>query len=306
MSDVFISYSSANRAEAFIVARFLQDEGFSVWWDQDLTPHRPWDDAIEQALVRARAVVVLWTPHSVRSDHVRAEAHFAKEHGKLIPAMLHPCDIPMSFRLHQFANLVGWQQQPVPDWQRLVTWIRQKLEVVSEPTPEPATDEIAFTECKWTGWVPEGSAISCEFTYFSRETVSRLRVDVRVDPGSVVGGMQMRSTTIVHFHFEKQIAPTNLDSILLRSRDASLPAEKLLVRAGAGGDGSKFFGFFNQADSNAAYRALASGRDLELSGYFREEEVLRLPLPGSVGLTDLVRQRLSSAPQKKKRSLFGF
>ena len=38
-------------------------------------------------LVSARAVIAIWTPNSIKSDWVRAEAGAAKKDGKLIPVI---------------------------------------------------------------------------------------------------------------------------------------------------------------------------------------------------------------------------
>jgi len=51
-------------------------------------------------LVAARAVIAIWTPNSIRSDWVRAEAGTAKREGKLIPvktADVAYADIPLPF-----------------------------------------------------------------------------------------------------------------------------------------------------------------------------------------------------------------
>ena len=60
----------------------LQAEGFSVWWDEDLTPKGAWDATLEQEIAAAATVVVLWSPRSVTSDWVRTEAHYGQDHAK--------------------------------------------------------------------------------------------------------------------------------------------------------------------------------------------------------------------------------
>jgi adenylate cyclase len=49
-------------------------------------------------LAAARAVITIWTPNSIKSDWVRAEAGAAKAAGKLIPVKTHDlayADIPL-------------------------------------------------------------------------------------------------------------------------------------------------------------------------------------------------------------------
>jgi len=68
MADVFLSYSKADRALAQSVVRELESLGFSVWWDDRLTPNESWDRLIEDEIEDAKVVLVLWTATSVRSD----------------------------------------------------------------------------------------------------------------------------------------------------------------------------------------------------------------------------------------------
>lgn len=100
MADIFISYANADRAQVRLLASFLEGEGWSVWWDNKLAPGELYRDEIMQQLAAARAVVVLWTPNSVKSDFVRAEAGRAKADGKLIPLKVPGvgyADIPLPF-----------------------------------------------------------------------------------------------------------------------------------------------------------------------------------------------------------------
>src|SRR5262245_16218584 len=85
MTDIFISYSKADRDKVVMLAAYLESEGWKVWWDASLTSGDPYRDEIMKQLTAARAVIVMWTQHSIKSDFVRAEAGQAKAQGKLIP-----------------------------------------------------------------------------------------------------------------------------------------------------------------------------------------------------------------------------
>ncbi len=62
MADVFISYSKVRRAITEGLARHLEGEGFSVWWDTDLLPADNFRAEINHQLDLAKAVVIVWTP----------------------------------------------------------------------------------------------------------------------------------------------------------------------------------------------------------------------------------------------------
>lgn len=106
--DVFISYSSQDRAVARRFAQCLEDEGLDVWWDAALRSGETFDEVIERALNAAGAVIVLWSPRSVTSRWVRAEATLADRRKKLIPVTIEPCDRPIIFELTHTSDLSHW------------------------------------------------------------------------------------------------------------------------------------------------------------------------------------------------------
>src|SRR6516165_3615637 len=100
MSDIFISYSKADHALALKLSTFLESEGWTVWWDKSLAAADLYRDEIMQQLAAARAVITIWSPNSIKSDWVRAEAGRAKADGKLIPVKtpeLTYAEIPLPF-----------------------------------------------------------------------------------------------------------------------------------------------------------------------------------------------------------------
>jgi TolB-like protein len=75
----------------------------------------------EAALRGAKAVIVLWSPRSVVSRWVRAEATLADRAKTLLPVMIEPCERPIMFELTQTTDLIGWNgDRRAPEWQRLV------------------------------------------------------------------------------------------------------------------------------------------------------------------------------------------
>ena len=100
MSDIFISYSKADHALALKLSAFLEAEEWSVWYDKNLGAADLYRDEIMKQLAAARAVITIWTPNSIKSDWVRAEAGHAKKEGKLIPVKTTDVaygDIPLPF-----------------------------------------------------------------------------------------------------------------------------------------------------------------------------------------------------------------
>ena len=106
--DIFLSYARSDRTVARTFAEALTHEGFKVWWDASLHSGETFDEVIEKNLRDSKAVVVLWSPRSVASRWVRAEATQADRKNKLIPAMIEPCDRPVIFELTHTADLCDW------------------------------------------------------------------------------------------------------------------------------------------------------------------------------------------------------
>jgi len=106
--DIFISYCREERPVARRFAECFADEGFSVWWDAQLHSGETFDEVIERELRAAKAVVVLWSPRSVASRWVRAEATLADRDNKLVPIIIEPCNRPIIFELTHAAELAEW------------------------------------------------------------------------------------------------------------------------------------------------------------------------------------------------------
>ncbi len=110
MSDIFISYSRSDRATAQTLANALQREDWSVWWDPKIPPGKSFDEVIEQALEKAKCVIVLWSKASVRSRWVKVEAAEGNRRGVLLPALIEDdAKIPLEFRYIQASRLTDWR-----------------------------------------------------------------------------------------------------------------------------------------------------------------------------------------------------
>jgi hypothetical protein len=122
MTDVFISYAREDRARAEQVAQALNNAGLEAFWDSEIPPGQTWADYIENKLGTCKALVVLWSEHSTKSQWVREEARMAKESKKLIPAMLDATPAPFGFGEVQGADLSTWNgQADHPEWRRFLS-----------------------------------------------------------------------------------------------------------------------------------------------------------------------------------------
>src|SRR6185295_417174 len=148
MSDIFISYFHHDRPHAEVLARALEAEGLSVWWDRTIPAGRNFDQVIEEALNAAKVVIVLWSRGSVGSRWVLNEAEEAAARNILVPVLIEEdVRIPLAFKRIQAANLVGWHgSQEAPAFHDLVATLAQRIGGKSawkrpQPISEPLTME---------------------------------------------------------------------------------------------------------------------------------------------------------------------
>ncbi len=106
--DIFLSYNREDQAVAARYAEAFAAEGLNVWWDTALRSGEAYDEVTEAALRGAKAVVVLWSPRSVVSRWVRAEATIADRCKTLVPVTIEACERPIMFELTQTAELSHW------------------------------------------------------------------------------------------------------------------------------------------------------------------------------------------------------
>jgi len=141
--DVFISYSREDRAAARHFAQSLGKEGLSVWWDAALHSGETFDQVIERELRAASAVIVLWSPRSVGSRWVRAEATLADRQGKLVPVIIESCDRPIIFELTHTNDLADWTGDVRdPRWRVLVEDLRRLVAEGIGKTSQPVRNVL--------------------------------------------------------------------------------------------------------------------------------------------------------------------
>jgi hypothetical protein len=144
MADVFISYAredadTAERLHAALVQRQL-----SVWWDPELRNAEPYADVIANELQNAKAVIALWTPVSVASKWVKAEAGKADDRGVLLHVRdknLTANRVPLPWNLQHHDDLSGWVGAADDRrLERLLDTVERRVSRTVEHAPDPAPE----------------------------------------------------------------------------------------------------------------------------------------------------------------------
>ncbi|KPA11981.1 TIR-like domain protein, partial [Candidatus Magnetomorum sp. HK-1] len=98
MNDIFISHASQDKDTANKIAQALENQGWSVWWDQKISPGSTFRETIQNELNNSKCVLVLWSKHAIKSDFVKDEADFGKQRNILIPVRIDDCEIPLGYQ----------------------------------------------------------------------------------------------------------------------------------------------------------------------------------------------------------------
>src|SRR6187402_3916982 len=112
MADVFVSYSRSDKTRVAPLVRAIEAQGWSVWWDSEISPGQEFDHQITAELKAATAVLVVWTPTSVASRWVRGEAREAADRGILVPVRFEQARLPMDVRAIHTTDLDDWNEDP--------------------------------------------------------------------------------------------------------------------------------------------------------------------------------------------------
>ena len=145
--DIFLSYNREDAAVASRYADAFAAEGLNVWWDTALRSGEAYDEVTEAALRGAKAVVVLWSPRSVVSRWVRAEATIADRCKTLVPVMIEACERPIMFELTQTAELSHWTGDASDKaWLAFLGDVRRFVAEEAVPAALPVTAQPAPVE----------------------------------------------------------------------------------------------------------------------------------------------------------------
>ncbi len=133
MADIFISYSSRDRAQAEQLTELLASAGLSVWIDKSgIDLATSWSKEIVDAIDGCKALVVLLSPSSIASVNVAKEIALAAERKKkILPLDLEPVTIPNELAYH----LAGLQRAPMTNIDSIIRALGKiGLEATQAPT----------------------------------------------------------------------------------------------------------------------------------------------------------------------------
>ncbi len=105
--DVFISYSRDQSGQAEMLANYLSDVGFRVFWDPEIDDFSKWNQFLQRKIDECSVIVVCWSKSAIRSKWVNWEADLARQAGKYLPITFDG-DRPYGDSEYQIRSLRNW------------------------------------------------------------------------------------------------------------------------------------------------------------------------------------------------------
>lgn len=149
MSDIFISYSQADRQCAHEVVALLEAQGLKCWIaPRDISPSADWAAEIIDAISSARVMLLVFSASSNQSPQVRREVERAVHKGvTVLPFRIE--DVLPSKSLEFFLSAQHWLDAFPPPreahYRRLASYLTAQLAAAlpTAPAPAPAAERAA-------------------------------------------------------------------------------------------------------------------------------------------------------------------
>src|SRR5262245_43692025 len=143
MADIFLSYASKDRSEAI---RILEKPERTVFWDRSLKPGMKWEETLFEELRWCRCLVVLWSPHGLRSQWVSREADEGRKRKILVPIIISgtvELSIPAAFRDIQSIDLTS-EENSIKELEidSLVSHIDRQFALPPPPPPIHSAEDV--------------------------------------------------------------------------------------------------------------------------------------------------------------------
>ena len=124
MADIFISYKREDQSKVHELAKRLESEGWSVWWDYNIDTGERFRNVIQDELTNARCIIVIWSALSVKSPFIIDEAKEGLSKNILIPISFDNSIPPLGFREIQVLNFRDRQNDE--EFQRLKNSVQKR------------------------------------------------------------------------------------------------------------------------------------------------------------------------------------
>ena len=92
---LFVTYAHVDADLVYPEIRWLQDQGFNVWWDDGISPGAVWRTEIAQAIRESSLLLFFVTPQSVQSEQCIREVNFGLDEHQRPVLAVHLVDLAL-------------------------------------------------------------------------------------------------------------------------------------------------------------------------------------------------------------------
>lgn len=138
--EIFISYTSTDRALATTILKLLEQNGFACWMaPRDIPPGEDYSSAIPSAIIASTVVVALCSPAAYESPNVKAELRLAFDYRKqIIPFKIDTSSLPNSWLYFlAFSQWIDAADDPESHFDELLASICRYVRTGDSPDPQP-------------------------------------------------------------------------------------------------------------------------------------------------------------------------
>lgn len=131
---LFISYARRDEGLAKTLAKSLEVENYTIWYDQEgIRLGANWPNAIDKALKTSETMILLISPAAMQSKNVADEWQYFLSQGKqIIPILIEPTEL--HYQLHSL-NYVDFYAMP---YEKAFEHLLSVLSTSREEAPEPS------------------------------------------------------------------------------------------------------------------------------------------------------------------------
>lgn len=156
--DVFISYSTKDKAVADAVVAALENEGIRCWYaPRDIRAGMDWGESITEAIGESALMLLIFSKSSNNSKRVLDEIYFGISEGKtLLPFRIENLDPSGAMRLHLSSR--HWLDAYEPSWKQHINELADavsailKREVPRVKKVPTASDRAQKPKSRGRGW----------------------------------------------------------------------------------------------------------------------------------------------------------
>lgn len=139
--DVFVSYSSKDKAIADAIVAALEKNNIRCWYaPRDIKPGEDWGNAISVAIEKSKIFLIVFSGNANYSQRVLDELNFAIiEEKTILPFRIEKLEPVGAMKLHLSSR--HWLDAYEPSWEKHIDKLVKSIAIIVQPVVEPVIEK---------------------------------------------------------------------------------------------------------------------------------------------------------------------